>query len=209
MLYNPLTLGMIMTALAFLIAVMEINVEGRHGWAGNLPTWKLRQGPMARLYSFLMTGKPLTGYHASAFPAWLLFFHLPFAFGTPWSGKAELIAIALFFTWGPTEDFLWFMLNPTFGPQKFKKEYIRWYQTSPWIFGLFPLDYLSAWGFATALTVLAQWLGAWQALERLLALFGVLVIFTFLICATVAKPYRMWHDRMVSEHGNTTSNRCW
>jgi hypothetical protein len=50
--------------MALVLAVLEIQIEGRNGWAKDLPTW--RPSPdtwYAQLYARLMFKKRLTGYH--------------------------------------------------------------------------------------------------------------------------------------------------
>ena len=49
-------------AWALLFALVEIEIEGEHGWAAQLPTFHVG-GPIPRL-----TGKPLTGYHVFMVP---------------------------------------------------------------------------------------------------------------------------------------------
>ena len=41
-----------------------------------------------------------------------------------------------------TEDFLWFVLNPAFGPAKFSPANVPWHRY--WIAGAVPVDYLVA-----------------------------------------------------------------
>ena len=42
--------------MAFLFALLEIQIEGSHGWAANLPTWRL---PPASKLRWLFGGRPL------------------------------------------------------------------------------------------------------------------------------------------------------
>src|SRR5947199_157123 len=73
---------------ALLFAAVEIEIEGEHGWAERLPTWYRLTPRYARAFSFLLSGKPLTGYHAVMFFVPLASFHLGFLFGLSWSGLA-------------------------------------------------------------------------------------------------------------------------
>ena len=51
---------------------------------------------------------------------------------TPWSAVCHFAFYVLI--WFLVEDFLWFVLNPYFTIQKYKKEYISWHKT--WIVGI-------------------------------------------------------------------------
>lgn len=131
--------------MAAVLAILEIQIEGQHGWAKNLPTWRPHSSKWyVRLYSKAMSGKELTGYHASMFTFVALIFHLPYLFGLPltienWSKTLSLILLFFVF-W----DFLWFVLNPYYPLKQFKKEYQINHQK--WFLGL-PTDY---WGGAAA-----------------------------------------------------------
>ncbi len=117
-------------ALAYFLAQLEIQIEGKYGWAEKLPTWRFSN----RLTDFVLTDKPLTGYHLWQFVLVFLFFHFPFAIATKWGIKLELIILSYYFFLLIFEDFLWFVLNPNYGIGKFKKEYISWHKQWIWIF---------------------------------------------------------------------------
>ena len=93
---------------ATLFAMLEIEIEGPHGWAKNLPT-----KPVIGKY---------TGYHCIMnvmVPLTLLYFMWPkYGFWT-----------ALFFIvgWFLVEDFSWFALNPAYTVSKYSKKYISWH----------------------------------------------------------------------------------
>jgi len=120
--------------LAFFVAKLEINIEGKHGWAENLPTWRKK----SKILSAIWGKSPLTGYHAWLFSTIFVFLHLPFFVVGGWSLQWEFRIISLYFFFWIIEDFLWFVLNPYFGIGKFNKENIPWH---PYWFGPFPLSY--------------------------------------------------------------------
>src|SRR5215831_4629525 len=91
---------------ALLFALVEIEIEGPHGWAERLPTWFRVTTPVARLYGLFMRGKPLTGYHAVMFVLPLWSFHLGFFGGVPWSWPAEASTLAAYMVWVVIWDFL-------------------------------------------------------------------------------------------------------
>jgi hypothetical protein len=142
--------------LAIVLAAAEVEIEGKYGWAANLPTWHRTKGPAAKIYGLLMNKKPLTGYHAFMFFLPLLIFHLPFFNFSPahWSIKAELSTLAIYFMFVTVWDFLWFVLNPFFGAENFKRENVWWHSQSPWLLKL-PLDYWMGLAISLALSFLA------------------------------------------------------
>ncbi len=114
--------------IAISYALLEIQIEGRHGWASKLPTWKITQGPLVKL-----AGRPITGFHLYTYTTQLLFFHFPFLFIT-WSIRTEFLILGMFFLFINLEDFLWFLLNPHYGLKKFTSQHISWH--SSWFLGL-------------------------------------------------------------------------
>jgi len=128
--------------LAAILAFIEIQIEGPHGWVANLPVWRPKPGSkIERLQNFLKIKKPLTGYHLGLLFFLLVLVHLPFIFGSAWSWPAEFKMLAFYAFWLFIEDFLWFILNPHFGLKKFKSEHIWWHDK--WLIGA-PADYYTA-----------------------------------------------------------------
>ena len=120
--------------VAYCVAKLEINIEGKHGWAENLPTWRKKYSAMK-----LFWGKsPATGYHLWLFTSIFVFFHFPFFLVGEWSLAWELRITSLYFFFWIIEDFLWFILNPYFGLSKFNKKNIPWH---PNWFGPLPMSY--------------------------------------------------------------------
>jgi hypothetical protein len=136
----PSTLLLFVYALLF--ALVEIEIEGKNGWATHLPTWFRRTPAYARVYGFLLSGKPLTGYHVVMFFVPFFSFHIGLAFGQPWSWGLEARVVASYLVWNVTWDFLWFLLNPAFGWARFRKGEI-WWHNRVWI-GRLPIDYVNA-----------------------------------------------------------------
>lgn len=130
---------------AFVWAKLEIEIEGRDGWASRLPTWRVEKH---LLLDWFYGGRPLTGYHLWAYALIFLFFHMPFFWSGSWSGRTELHALGGYVLFWVLEDFLWFLLNPHYGWKRFRPEHIWWHKR--WALGL-PLDY---WVFTTGGLVL-------------------------------------------------------
>lgn len=125
--------GLLCAAICF--ALLEIQIEGPNGWAANLPTWRLKDSWLNRLFP----GRPLTGYHL-----WMLVFiaivaHLPFTFGLPWTWRGELKAAAFILIFWVVEDFAWFVFNPHYGLRRFRPEHITWHRQAWW--WIAPRDY--------------------------------------------------------------------
>jgi len=120
---------------AFLWARMEIEIEGPHGWASNLPTWKIEKHVLLDIF---YGGRPLTGYHAWAFTVVFFIFHMPIIWLGSWTFRKELNVIGGYYLFWIIEDFLWFVLNPNFGWAKFKEKKIWWHRH--WLLGV-PFDY--------------------------------------------------------------------
>lgn len=121
--------------LAYVFANVEVQVEGAAGWAGNLPTWRIEHH---WLLDLLWGGRPMTGYHAWAFPFMALFFHFPLIFHGTWTWRAQARVIGCITLFWISEDFLWFLVNPAFGWERFAPQWIPWHKH--W-WGPAPQDY--------------------------------------------------------------------
>lgn len=133
--------------LAFFFAKLEIQIEGKAGWAANLPTWRIDKHPLLDVF---WGGRALTGYHVWAFSFIILVFHLPlFMFGIFSLRHIARIFGCIMLFW-VLEDFLWFVMNPAYGIKKFRSKHIEWHKR--WFIGL-PVDY---WAF-TAVSALFMW----------------------------------------------------
>ena len=178
---------------ALLFAAVEIEIEGPHGWAERLPTWFRVTPPYARWYARLMNGKPLTGYHAVMFVLPLWSFHVGFASGVPWSWPAEAATVAAYLAWVATWDFLWFLLNPRFGWDRFRQGEVWWH--SRWI-GRFPVDYYGAVVSSLALAATARLTSPTLApLCNQAVMMAGFVALTLLVAA-FAPAYMRWYATM-------------
>ena len=127
-----LALGAYFFLMAFVLAHLEIQIEGPHGWAEKLPTWRW-DGPGVRRWF----GKPITGYHLCLITFILLFLHVPQFYGASWAREADLLA--MFFFLSVTWDVLWFACNRHFGMGRFRKGQVWWFPA--WSLGV-PRPYL-------------------------------------------------------------------
>lgn len=180
--------------LALTIAAVEVESEGKYGWAQKAPTWYRTTGVVAKIYGICMNGKPLTGYHSFMFLLPVLIFHAGFFMDAPWSLSAEMGTWALLLAWCSLWDYLWFVLNPAYGVKHFRRENVWWHAQSRWLFHRLPLDYLVSWLISVVLTMFAG-----QAFfEKHLAVLAYFVIFTALTIG-LSPFYHRWRLKMLSQ----------
>ena len=122
--------------LATLFAQLEIQIEGAHGWAAGLPTWRVDDAPLLKL---LFGGRAITGYHFFAFSFMLCVFHLPLVMGGRFSWRIEARILGSLMLFWIVEDCLWFALNPAFGLARFTPQHVPWHPH--WLLGV-PVDYI-------------------------------------------------------------------
>ncbi len=178
---------------AFLFAAVELELEGAHGWAERLPTWyRVRTRP-ARVVGLVLRGKPLTGYHLFAIPLGVLAFHLPFLLGFEWSLAEEARVLAVYLVWAIVWDYLWFVLNPAYGPTRFRGGEVWWFP-GPWLWRL-PLDYYLAVAASVGLAALT-WLDSGP--ERFYEHLGLVGGFALLtaLAALLSPQYHRWYRHM-------------
>lgn len=116
-------------AAAAAFAALEVQIEGDAGWAASLPTWRYEG------LSWLLGGRPLTGYHLYCHAFVLIAAHLPYGFGfvAP-SLRAEARILAFVILFWIVEDFLWFVINPAYGVRGFTKARATWHAHAWWWF---------------------------------------------------------------------------
>ena len=142
-----------------IVARLDIEIEGKDGWAINLPTarykledrklWhrpfgeRLWQAPTCGrllqkfyiLFIKLLGGRDFTGYHRTVDAMQLFVAHLmclSFFHTSPWWVIEMRVAACVCLSWS-IEDTLWFILNPFYGVRKYKPEYIPWHKDDWWI----------------------------------------------------------------------------
>jgi hypothetical protein len=125
--------GLVLFAICFLLASLEVQIEGANGWASNLPTWRV----VDPRFTWIFGGRPITGYHVYLNLLLITFFHLPLLF-TRFTLRKEAALLSGFGMIAVLWDFLWFVINPHFGIEKYSPEFIWWFKH--WRLG-FPVDY--------------------------------------------------------------------
>ena len=117
--------------LAFFFAKVEIHIEGEHGWAAKLPTWRIEKHWLLDVF---WGGRSMTGYHAWIFSFLFLMVHLGFFIIGVWSVRLEIRALASGAAFLMIEDVLWFACNPAFGIRSFRKGRVPWHPR--WVCGM-------------------------------------------------------------------------
>lgn len=179
-------MGAYFFAIAFVLAQLEIQIEGPHGWAERLPTWRWQSPAVLR-----WAGKPITGYHVFLLSFILLFIHLPMMYlGFSWDREAELLS--LFCLLSVFWDFLWFICNPHFGLARFRAGQVWWFKS--WFLGL-PTAYFSGIAMSMLIYGAAGFLPgspSWaERAARWATVFGVLLAPTLVtLGVTVFAPRR-------------------
>jgi hypothetical protein len=118
------------------LAWLEVQIEGAHGWAANLPTWRRQPawaserswffGAVRAVFRLLSGGNELTGYHLAMSLFVFASMMMPLLMTGP---TPELFArcLGFWFLTLVTWDFLWFVLNPAFGVRRFHRRAIKWH----------------------------------------------------------------------------------
>ena len=104
-----------------LYSLLEIELEAKEGWCKNLPT------PVV-LGNFTL-------YHVLMNIIVIISILKVYVKDIT---SLEDITQAIFYiaAWFLIEDFMWFVLNPHFTIDKYKKEHIWWHARRPWYFGI-------------------------------------------------------------------------
>ena len=185
-----LMLGAYFFFIALILALLEIQIEGPHGWAEKLPTWRWDSPRIRRWF-----GKPVTGYHLCLVTFILLLLHLPQFHGGSWDREADLLA--MFFLLTVIWDFLWFACNRHYGVARFRKGQIWWFPA--WALGV-PQPYLLAIALSLGSALApALWTGAWA--ERALAwsiVAGELLALTAIVTLFTLRPRRRALSREIT-----------
>lgn len=174
-------LGLYFFGIAFVLAQLEIQIEGAHGWAERLPTWRWQSDAVLR-----WAGKPITGYHVFLLAFILLLIHLP-QMHTGFSLEKEAETMSLFFLFANFWDFLWFVCNPHYGLARFKAGQVWWFKS--WFLGL-PIPYYQGLILSLVIYLAPAWRSSpapWQ--DRLVpwaTVLGVLLVPTLLTVAVVS-----------------------
>jgi hypothetical protein len=150
--------------VSLIFAGLEIQIEGKNGWAAQLPAWRPDNSNwFSKIFRKILFGKDVDGYHLLIFTLLLVILHYPYFTGRIWNFSQEFATLALFFLMTIVWDFLWFIMNPYYGLSHFRPEYIWWHKK--WFLSL-PVDYWVGLGasalfyirFSLNLVLFKEWL---------------------------------------------------
>ena len=188
-----LVLGAYFFVIALVLAHLEIQIEGPHGWAEKLPTWRWDGSAIRRWF-----GKPVTGYRLFLVTCILLFLHVPQFYGGSWEREADLLA--MFFFLAVTWDFLWFACNHHFGVARFRKGQVWWFPA--WVLGV-PREYCVGLTLSLCAALApALWTGTWADRgQRWGLILGELLALTIAVTAFTLRPRRRVWARLRAARG--------
>ena len=195
-----LTFSFFWFLVAISIAIFEIELEGKYGWAEKSATWSRKFMP-PKAFRLFAGARVLTGYHIFLNIFLFLFMHSPFFFGMEFTIIAELKLLAIYLVWTMFWDFLWFILNPYYGWSKFAPKAVWWFGEEPWIMNKLPVKYFVQIGVSLSLILLAVFLGAENRIivDHFIMIF-LFILFTalthFLIRPSFHKYYWALHKRI-------------
>jgi len=180
--------------ISLIFAFLEIEIEGKNGWAKNIPTWYRKSG-FSKLFYKISYNKPLTRYHLFVLLFIFFLFHSGFFFNLSWTIQNKLKILLNFLILILIEGFLWFEFNPNYGIRKFGKKEIWWHGRTKWFFGI-PQSYFLGFGLLFVLSyIFSKLLNNFQFFMDYLFLMGtitLLVILSFIL----VKPYHGWYKKM-------------
>jgi len=115
---------------ATLWAWLEVEIEGKYGWAQNLPTSCAFMG--------------WTWYHVCMNIIVLGILHrgLRCVQFEPDEWKRVVFFMLYSFAWFVVEDVLWFVINPSYGISKYTVSDIPWHAAKPWFAGTFVYNWI-------------------------------------------------------------------
>lgn len=119
---------------ATIFAWLEVEMEGKHGWAVNLPTscafggWTWYHIAM-NLIVLLSVGAVTRGYDS--------------IFKNKWEKYVAGVLLYVFrvAVWFCVEDIMWFVINKHYGIRKYTKHDIFWHADKTWILGTILLNW--------------------------------------------------------------------
>ena len=123
---------------AILFALLEIEMEGKHGWAEKLPTVASGLGMFTMYHIYMNIIVILVVFYTTQ----LLNVNI-------WT------SIHFIILWFLVEDVAWFILNPYYTLKKYTKEDIWWHGKQKWIYGI-PMHNIVGIGFLVLTSVLSE-----------------------------------------------------
>jgi hypothetical protein len=192
--------------IAFILAGLECEIEGPNGWASDLPTCRIENRWISRALRPLFGSRPITLYHCFLFSLVTLLCHVGYVQGVSMTWTNEFRILSTLFLLCLTWDFLWFILNPAFGLEKFNRDAIPWHAHHRWFWGI-PIDYIVAFVLSFASSTSSWIIQDATILDVMDDLIGFLV-WAFLLgiaTDTIGPKYRQWRSKKKPERDHPTS----
>lgn len=199
--------------MALILALLEIEIESKYGWAEKLPTWYDTTSIFGKIYGLFMGGKPLTGYHLFLQIFCVQIFFIPYVYGFPFTIGNVLSTLMTFFVWAAFWDNLWFIFNPYYGWKNFRQNTVWWFAKSKWFFGI-PMDYIMAVGGSLVVLVLYEQIAGHVPVAGWPSFFGqvvwkhVAMILTWIVfhgfMIRFSNGYRLWRMKMYEKNDRKT-----
>ena len=130
--------GLFLFAFALVYAMIEIEVEGPAGWAKNLPTPQKVLGHLSLYHVFmvamaaLVIGGLLSYRECATQKEWT------WKRGLGLAGEYLFLLVVFFLA----QDFLWFVLNPSYTIARYRQACIGWHR--PWVIGVPAFNFAGA-----------------------------------------------------------------
>jgi hypothetical protein len=182
-----ITISLFWFLVAMSIAIFEIELEGKYGWAEKSATWSRKFMP-PKAFRLFSGARVLTGYHLFLNIFLLLFMHSPFFFGLEFTVIAELNLLATYLVWTIFWDFLWFILNPYYGWKRFTPKAVWWFGEEPWLMNKLPVKYFIQIGISLSLIIISIYLGADTNLLKNHFVLILLFIFYSILSHLIIRP---------------------
>lgn len=182
--------------VALTLALTEIEVEGKFGWAEKTATWS-RKVSAPKGFRLFSGSRTLTGYHLFLNAFLLILIHSPLIFFNTFSWDLEFQLIAIYLVWALFWDFLWFILNPYYGWAKFSPKAVWWFGEEPWIFKKLPIKYFVQIGISFILILASYYLNnSFEVITNHALTILLFVIFTILTHLFIRPIYHSYYWKL-------------
>jgi hypothetical protein len=176
--------------LALLFSAGFASVEGSIPYAGNLPdVW--RPDPnlwwVKILYWFPNLGRPVNGLDtfflllAGGFGIFLVPVYMK-THGHPYGLKDWFEMLTVFIVFSVIEDWVWYLINPFFGIQRFWPEYIPNWMHPLWFMGL-PSQYWYGLFASIPVALIAHWPDYKSGAKFWLVVWATMIVLSLIVAA--------------------------
>ncbi len=181
--------------VALALALTEIEIEGKHGWAEKTATWSKRVS-LPKGFFLFSGSRVLTGYHIFLNIFLIIITHSPLVFFKTFSWSSEFQLISTYLIWALFWDLLWFIFNPYYGWKEFAPNAVWWFGEEPWLMNKLPLKYFIQIGIGLLLiTISSQLSGDKRVILDFLILIATFIALTLLSHLFLRRIYHSYYWR--------------